>query len=167
MLRAWLASSLLLAYGSAVPAGECRALLRPLLLSREPPAAELQAVRERCRAEQADGDPDAGYQLALLHLGLLDWDPERALPLIEAAAEAGIPEAEYWLAWQLETGPLLPNDPPAALRWYEAAAEHEHRLALQRLAEAYAAGELGLPRDPRRAATLRARAQHCARRQGG
>ncbi len=157
---------LCLVVATAAQAGDCRVLLRPLLLSAQPSAAALQEVRERCQGEQAAGDPDAGYQLALLHLGLLDWDPDQALPLIESAAVAGIPEAQYWLAWQLESGPLLPDDPRAALRWYRAAAERDHRLALQRLADAYLRGELGLVRDSRRAAELRARAQRCARQQG-
>lgn len=147
-------------------AGECRDALRPLLLSQSPDAGELQQVRSFCTAAYESGDADAGYQLALLDLGLADWRPEQALPLIQDAALNGVPEAQYWLAWQYESGPLLPNDPRQALRWYQDAAALEHRLALQRLAEAYESGELGLQPDLRRAAELRAMAERCAKRDG-
>jgi TPR repeat protein len=142
--------------------GECRAALRPLLMQSDPPAPGLARVRELCETGLATGDPDAAYQLALLDLGLQRWQPETAIPLIKEAAIAGVPEAQYWLAWQYEAGPLLENDSALALRWYQAAAVREHRLALQRLANAYAAGELGLPEDSRLAIEYRARAERCA-----
>ena len=150
----------------AASAGECRAALRPLLVQAEPPPASLASVRGLCETGRAAGDPDAAYQLALLDLGLQRWQPQTAIPLIEEAAEAGVSEAQYWLAWQYEAGPLLENDAVRALRWYQAAAEREHRLALQRLADAYAAGELGLPADSRRAIEYRARAERCAQQSG-
>ena len=74
---------------------------------------------------------------------------------------AGVPEAQYWMAWQRETGTLLAADVAEALRWYRLAAEAEHRLALTRLADAYTAGELGLPVDAREAEAWRARAAAC------
>ena len=153
-------------HSGTVPAGDCRDALRPLLLSSSPAPERLAAVRAFCTQAQTDGDADAGYQLALLDLGLDGWQPERAAGLIEQAARQGVPEAQYWLAWQYESGPLLPNDTALALRWYRAAAQLEHRLALQRLADAYAGGELGLPADARRATEFRARAERCAQRAG-
>jgi TPR repeat protein len=131
------------------------------LLQSEPDAAAVAEARRGCEIEQAAGDPVAGYQLALLDLGPDGWNPERATPLIRQAADAGVPEAQYWMAWQLEQGPLLDNDPIAARRWYEAAAEQSHRLALVRLADAYELGQLGVPVEPRRAAELRALAAQC------
>lgn len=144
--------------GTPAVAGECRALLRPLLLQAELDNMRLRAVRELCADEAEVGDPDALYQSALFHLGLLEWSPDAAIPMIRAAAVQGVPEAQYWLAWQYDEGPLLPNDRGVALRWYEAAGEGEHRLALQRLATAYRHGELGVVPDMRKAAMLRARA---------
>ncbi len=148
-------------------AGDCRTVLRSLLLSAQPDAAEIEAVRELCATEHAGGDADSGYHLALTYLGMGAWDPDRAVPMIREAAVAGVPEAQYWLAWQLEAGPLLPDDPAAALGWYEAAAEREHVLALRRLADAYALGELGLSVDERRAVELKALADRCARDAAG
>jgi TPR repeat protein len=142
-------------------AGECRALLRPLMLQAELDDARLMEVRELCVAEADAGDADALYQSSLFYLGLLEWSPDDAIPMISAAAVRGVPEAQYWLAWQYDEGPLLPNNAELALRWYEAAGDGEHRLALERLATAYQNGELGVPPDARKAAVLRARAERC------
>jgi len=142
--------------------GQCRALLRPLLLQREPDRTQLNQVRAICTAESDAGDPVATYQLSFFHLGLDGWDTETATVLIESAARSGVPEAQYWLAWQYDEGPLLPDDPALALEWYELAAENDHPLALFRLAEAYAGGELGLEVDSGRATLLRAHAKRCA-----
>ena len=147
--------------GSASTAGECRGLLRPLLLQEAPDAGELHMIREICQREVNDGDPEAEYQLSLFYLGLLDWNVDKALPLIRSSAQSGVPEAQYWLAWQYDAGPLLPDDPERARRWYEMASENDHRLALQRLADAYKNGDLGLPVDARKASGLRARALKC------
>ena len=146
---------------STVP-GQCRALLRPLLLQHEPDRAQLNRVRAICAAESDAGDPVATYQLSFFHLGLDGWDTETATTLIEAAAQRGVPEAQYWLAWQYDDGPLLPDDPALALEWYELAAGNDHPLALFRLAEAYAGGELGLEVDNGKATLLRAHAKRCA-----
>jgi TPR repeat protein len=143
-------------------AGTCREQLRPLLLATEPAAAELARVRALCDAEAATGDAEASYQLALLSLGLGgNWQPDAAIPLIRDAADRGVTEAQYWLAWQSESGPLLPHDPAVALGWYEKAAAGRHRLALQRLAEASERGELGLAIDERKALAYRAQIRRC------
>jgi TPR repeat protein len=142
-------------------AGGCRVALAPLLLQSAPDKAVLGRVRELCLAEADRGDPDSLYQVSLFHLGLLDWDVDTALPMIRSAADRGVAEAQYWLAWQYEEGPLLPNDAELALRWYHAAGDGEHRLALNRLAAAYQRGELGLASDARKAAEFRARAARC------
>lgn len=155
-------AALLLGGAGVAQAGDCRDSLRPLLLDGDPAATDIARVRERCVRAADAGDADALYQLALIHLGLAGrWEPDQALPLIRRAADAGIPEAQYWLAWQFEEGPLLPDDQPAALRWYEAAAASRHRLALERLARAYERGELGLPVDRARALQVRAEIRRC------
>lgn len=143
-------------------AGECRAKLRPLLLSATPPAAELAEVRSLCEAESRAGDPDATYQLSFFYLGLGGhFDAPVAIPLIRQAAEEGVSEAQYWLAWQSEAGPELAHDPVVALAWYRKAAGQRHRLALQRLAIAYERGELGLEPDVTEALALRAQIRKC------
>lgn len=143
-------------------AGDCRSRLHPLLLQAEPAADDLARVKELCTAEAGAGDADATYQLALFYLGLGgNWRPGEAIPLIRSAADRGVTEAQYWLAWQSESGPALPHDPAVALSWYEKAAAGRHRLALQRLAEASERGELGLPVDERKALEYRAQIRRC------
>ena len=166
-----LASLLLFGLASApatTVAGDCRARLRPLLLSPAPAPDALADVRILCTAEAEAGDAEATYQLALFSLGLAGtWQPEAAIPLIRSAADRGVTEAQYWLAWQSEAGPALPHDPDIARVWYEKAAAGNHRLALQRLADAWEKGELGLPIDPRQALDLRARIRQCAEKESG
>lgn len=147
-------------------AGECRGLLRPLLLQQTPDDNNLAAIREICQTEADAGDPDSEYQLSLFYLGLIEWNVDKAVPLIVNSAQSGVSEAQYWLAWQYDAGPLLRDDLGLALRWYEMAGENDHRLALQRLAEAYQRGELGLPVDARKASLLRARASKCENNSG-
>ena len=148
-------------------AGQCRARVRPLLLTTEAEPGELAQVRELCSAEADAGDPQATYQLALLALGVAgNFDPDKAIPLISDAASRGVAEAQYWLAWQYEAGPLLPHDSAMALDWYQRAAVLNHRLALARLADAYEHGELGVTADARTAEDYRARQSRCMKKTG-
>ena len=127
-----------------------------------PDAGRIDAVRATCSREADGGDAEALYQLALMDLGLAGrFEPDVAVPRIRKAAEQGVTEAQYWMAWQSEAGPLLSNDTATALAWYRRAAEANHRLALDRLATAYEKGELGLEPDPREATVLRARIHRC------
>lgn len=139
----------------------CRDALRPVLLQSSPDRALLTDILRLCEGQAEGGDPDALYQLSLLYLGLLTWQPHKAIPMIRSAADSGIPEAQYWLAWQHESGPLLNNDTELALHWYLLAGEQEHRLALNRLAGVYADGDLGVPADAKKASLYRARAARC------
>ncbi|MDH3977050.1 MAG: hypothetical protein OEU86_00940 [Gammaproteobacteria bacterium] len=143
----------------------CRSQLRPLLSQQNPDSRAVAEVANICKAQAADGDADALYQSALLSLGLIEWAPDKAIPMISSAASSGIPEAQYWLAWQYDDGPLLPNDPEQALYWYTAAGESEHRLALARLAEVYANGDLGVTPDKDKAMLLRAQAERCKQKE--
>jgi TPR repeat protein len=156
-----LLSSSLLGVEAAL-AEDCRQALRPLLSQLNPEASRLQQARLLCEREARNGDADATYQLSLFHLGLTDWAPETAIPMMRTAANQGVPEAQYWLAWQYEAGPLVEDDPVRALQWYQAAGNGQHRLALQRLADAYANGELGLAVSPTESIRLRALAASCS-----
>ena len=141
---------------------DCAADGRALLLDTEPAPERIAEVRAVCERDAGSGDARATYQLALFDLGLGGrWAPDAAITRMLDAATAGIPEAQYWLAWQYETGPLMPDDPTLSLEWYLAAAEAEHVLALGRLAQAYEFGELGLAIDPETAAAYRALQAQC------
>ena len=144
----------------------CREALRPVLLQTEPDRERLPGLYELCEGQARAGDPDALYQLSLLHLGLLDWQPDRAITMMRRAAVAGISEAQYWLAWQYEDGPLLDNEAGSALFWYREAGDKEHRLALNRLIEIYSNGELGQTVDADQAADYRVRLASCLQREG-
>ena len=148
-------------YGQESSPVRCRDALRPVLLQSNPDHALLPDILRMCEGQARAGDPDALYQLSLLYLGLIDWQPDKAIPMIRSAADSGISEAQYWLAWQHESGPLLDNDAEQALYRYLQAGEQEHRLALNRLAGVYENGELGVPVDTKRASQYRARAARC------
>lgn len=156
-----LLAALAVPIGPVASAADCRTDVRALLVQSAPDPDAVTAARALCGRASELGDPLATYHLALLDLGPDGWQPDRAADLITSAAEAGVPEAQYWLAWQFDTGPLLPDDPAAARRWYEAAASQSHRLALLRLAEIYERGELGAPVQPRLAAEFRQRGAQC------
>lgn len=158
--------ALLLWQAGAAAAADCRTLAQALVRSSSPSRPEIAAARGVCQAAHESGDARATYHLAFFPLGLdARFDAAEGARLMRMAADAGVPEASYWLAWQRESGPLLPDDPAQALRWYLRAAEGEHRLALARLARAYERGELGVRPDARRAADYRAREAACARRE--
>ena len=158
--------SLALAATLPAQAGECRGALRPLLLTTTPDLQALAGVRGLCQREADAGDADSLYQLALTHLGLAgDWQPDVAIPMIRDAAAGGVPEAQYWLAWQYEAGPPLPNDQASARGWYQRAANANHRLANGRLARAYEAGELGLAPDALKATEYKAREARCLKKE--
>lgn len=65
--------------------------------------------------------------------------PER-VALIEAAAAAGIAEAQAVLGQMLLDGRELPADPPAALRWFCKAAAQQHLMALNMVGRCYDLG---------------------------
>lgn len=148
-------------YAQQSSPARCRDALRPVLLAANPDRALLPDIQNLCEQQAGVGDADALYQLSLLHLGLSDWQPDQAIPMMRSAADRGVPEAQYWLAWQREAGPLLENDAELALHWYLEAAEREHRLALDRLAGVYENGELGVVANSKQASLYRARAAQC------
>lgn len=106
-----------------------------------------------------EGDPNAQSYLSLLYwsgIGDTPFDPQKALRLGEMAATGGHTDAQFSIARVYELGQHLEQDFQRAVMWYEAAARNGNKIAQHRLAEAYAYGELGLPRDPERAERWRA-----------
>lgn len=70
-------------------------------------------------------------------------EPERALPLLRTAAEAGIADAQYRYSKLLEAGEAGAPDPEAALRWTLAAAEQGHLRAMHNAGVMHATGAAG------------------------
>lgn len=78
--------------------------------------AEYRSVIER-----RPDDPDARYNLALmLHLARRDTE---AMPEFVAAAEAGLPRAQYFAAAAYASGAGVPRDLARAIGWYFRAAD--------------------------------------------
>jgi len=70
-------------------------------------------------------------------------DPEAAFPLLSAAAQAGIADAQYRFAKMLETGAAGAPDPREALRWTVAAAEQGHLRAMHNAGVMFATAAAG------------------------
>ena len=98
----------------------------------------------------------APNRLAVLILQALGRGAE-AFPMLLKAAELGDDTARVEVAAAYENGSGVPADPAAALVWLERAAAADNALAVERLSNVYAGGELGTAPDS-------ARAEHFARR---
>lgn len=101
----------------------------------------------RLWTELADGgDAHAMYYLSSVYFrgisDLVEADSSRALDLLRKAAKADIPEAQFALAWQFESGAYLEADHKQAVRLYEQAANNGSLLAISILVRIYSNGEL-------------------------
>lgn len=93
---------------------------------------------------------------------LTDTGRQSGTALQQRAAQ-GDATAQYQLALRYQTGAFgVLQDSGQALRWLESAADNGNRLAMKRLAEVYARGELSTRPDPVRAKSWRQRAQAVA-----
>ncbi|VAV88138.1 TPR repeat, SEL1 subfamily [hydrothermal vent metagenome] len=95
---------------------------------------------QRPSMEQAAvaGDPIAQYQYAS---SLVDsGQPQQAAQLMKAAAERGLPAAQYQLAQYYEGGTGVAADEREARRWTERAANGGNRRAMHNLAMFFAEG---------------------------
>jgi TPR repeat protein len=108
-----------------------------------------------------EGHPQSMYYLSGAYFdgipNVVERDSAEALAMLRAAAERGVPQAQFDLAWQLESGMHTPPDLKAALKFYEQAASNGYALAISRLVRVYSQGELGQPRDLKRAEDWRRR----------
>jgi TPR repeat protein len=86
-------------------------------------------------------------------------EAEAAFAAHLALAEAGETIGMYDVAKDYRDGTGTAADPARALRWFVAAAEGGHVLAMERLADGLAAGSFGQPADPGAAAEWRAAAE--------
>ena len=76
----------------------------------------------------------------------LRGDYSVALPMLEQLAATGEPQAQYYLALMYDLGHAVPQDPPMAFKWYQAAATAGLPSAQFNLALMYDAGQ-GVPQD--------------------
>jgi TPR repeat protein len=127
----------------AAIAGQCKSLVEPMALSRDP---DSKPTFDLCRAEADDGDADALYFLSFFYFGSNSFaaDESKGVATVRASAEKGYAQAQYWMGWQHEIGGHLPQDNAAAISWYEKAADAGFAMAFDRLERAYRNGELGL-----------------------
>jgi tetratricopeptide (TPR) repeat protein len=86
-------------------------------------------------------------------------EAEAAFAAHLALAEAGETIGMYDLAKDYRDGTGTAADPAGALRWFAAAAEGGHVLAMEHLADGLEAGSFGQPADPAAAAAWRAAAK--------
>jgi len=94
----------------------------------------------------------------MLRKGLgTEKDPKAAEEMLERAAEAGLPTAQYDLAEMLLNGEAGKPDPKRALPWLTLAAAAHHPVAQYRLGILYEAGTV-VPKDVNIARTLYAQA---------
>ena len=104
---------------------------------------------------------DAGYAPAQARLAdLLDAAEQdvEAVALYRKAADQGDPAGETGLGRMLAQGDGVARDVPQALMLYRRAAAKNHFPAIDALARAYRAGDLGLTRDLAEAERLQKRA---------
>jgi TPR repeat protein len=73
---------------------------------------------------------------------------EEAAAYYRKAAEQGNAEGEFGLGKLLAAGEGVAKDPAAARGWFERAAGKGHALAINVLAQAFLASDLGYKRDP-------------------
>jgi TPR repeat protein len=135
-------------------------------LGAEAPAWEKMPEAFRLWTELAKaGDAEAKYYLSGVYFrgipDLVAADSNVALALIEEAADSGFAEAQFALAWQLESGANTKANPSEALRRYEQAANNGFALAMSRLIRIYSSGELGQPVNEQKADVWRDRRRRC------
>jgi TPR repeat protein len=92
---------------------------------------------------------DETYFAATLAYKTQDYD--QAFALMQAAAQAGHPGAQYWLGNMYQQGHGTPKSAETAAQWMLRAAQNDHPQAIPNLTARYETGTAGLPRDDARA----------------
>ena len=151
-------------------------LLLPLV-SRQLPSAQYlyacQFLSRECEREEEIGPryrelieaaAHAGHAVAQFRLGQmydrggeLDHDPEQSARWFRLSAEQGDRYAQWVHGLNLLAGDGLPKDEPLGLKFIESAAAGRFEGALRFLADAYAEGRYGYPKDEKQAESFRQR----------
>lgn len=109
------------------------------------------------RKASDQGHPAAQARLAdLLHAAEFD---KEAVALYRKAAEQGDPAGEFGLGRMYANGTGVARDTALALDWYRKAEKQNHAPALDALARAHRAGDLGLVRNLEQAEAFETRAR--------
>jgi TPR repeat protein len=126
----WVAMVACLSLADELPAQE----------ASEPPQPPLEAVM----AAAFEGDPLAQLAIAIVYEERESFT--NAVRWLNRAAETGLAEAQFKLAYAHTVGRGAPKDLAAAVSWYRRAAEQDHAEAQYNLAVCYEKG-LGIERD--------------------
>lgn len=118
-----------------------RAVAKPPTLTKATAAPRLEQLANA-------GDPQAQMLLGLQEIGT---DSTDAAKWLGAAAQQGMPVAQYRIATLYAQGRGVPADATKAFQWYAAAAKGGNRKAMSNLALDYAQGS-GTAKDPQQAA---------------
>ena len=114
-------------------------------------ADDLDPLKAVAQREAARGNAGARDMVTMLD-GQRDRDNiVKAMNWLQEAAQRGIPEAQFQLAFQYETAPR--PDYRRAIEWYLTAAEQGNVLAMSNLASMFLFGK-GVPRSPEKALAL-------------
>ncbi len=144
----------LCAVGTRVNAGPAEDVMQAEVSVREGDMLTAVALFRKA-ADQGHGVAQA--RLAdLLHAAEFD---KEAVVLYRKAAEQGEAAGEFGLGRMYADGIGVAKDPVLALEWYGKAAKKNFPEALEALARAHRAGDLGLTRGPDEANALESRAR--------
>lgn len=116
----------------------------------------------------AEGDARARYHIGILHLfglGDAEFDQQKGMQNVSAAAQDGYPVAQSLMGLLTERGDgtMARTGDDVALAWWRKGAEGNHCAAIRRLSRAYERGELGLAADAGEAARWSAREPGCVK----
>jgi TonB family protein len=100
---------------------------------------ELSRAKREAASKAKKGDVDARYRLGglLFKTATTDAERQRALVVLQSAADLGHPHAQYDLGTRYEKGREVEANLEEALRWYRKAAAQGDVLAVQRLKLGY------------------------------
>lgn len=104
--------------------------------------AGLPDAIQRIIVEARAGNPEAQYNLGMLHLSgrLGQKSAEEAAKWFGRSAEQGIPNAQFNLGVLYQRGEGVPQNDEQAFFWFQSAAEQNYPQAQHNLATAYAEG---------------------------
>ena len=106
------------------------------------PPAGLPDPIQRIIVEARAGNPEAQYNLGMLHLSgrLGEKSAAEAAKWFGRSAEQGIPNAQFNLGVLYQRGEGVPQNDEQAFFWFQSAAEQNYPQAQHNLATAYAEG---------------------------